>query len=134
MVLDRLVIDEVNRASEVGEPGSGKSVNVARVRGVLGEAALAAGFAGGRRGEQLLEDMDRAGIAHDFVRTAGETRLCTTVIDRAAGEATELVEEAPAASAAGWGAPIERVQARVAEAEVMGVSRALAPGAPAVFC
>ncbi|MDB5318944.1 MAG: tagatose-6-phosphate kinase [Phycisphaerales bacterium] len=150
MTVDRLVIDEVNRASAVHEHASGKSVNVARVLGVLGGAALdfgelsstelakvsrvAVGFAGGRRGEQLLEDMDRAGIAHDFVRTAAETRLCTTVIDRAAGQATELVEEAPAASAAEWAALIDRIEARVAGASVMVFSGTLAPGAPVDFC
>src|SRR5258706_16300879 len=102
MVLDRLVIDEVNRATEVHEHASGKSVNVARVLTVLGEAALAAGFFGGRRGDFLLQDMDQARIPHDFVRTTTQTRLCTTVIDRSTAQATELVEEAPTPSPAEW--------------------------------
>ena len=82
MVFNRLAIDDVNRAVEVHEHASGKSVNVARVLTALGEAALAAGFFGGRRGEFLMEDIARAGITHDFVQTASQTRLCTTVIDR----------------------------------------------------
>jgi tagatose 6-phosphate kinase len=142
MVVDRLVIDEVNRAVEVHEHASGKSVNVARVLGVLGEAALdfgelnrvAAGFAGGRRGDALLEDMARAKIAHDFVRTGAQTRLCTTVIDRAAGQATELVEEAPAASAGEWAELIDHIESRVAGAKAMVFSGTLAPGAPVDFC
>ncbi len=117
MVFERLELDEVNRAVEVHEYASGKSVNVARVLGVLGEEGLAVGFAGGRRGEFLLEEMTAAGIAHDFVRTAGQTRLCTTVIDRSTGQVTELVEEAPAASAGEWEELIARVDARVAGRE-----------------
>src|SRR5438045_3669048 len=99
MVFDRLVVDEVNRAQEVTEYASGKGINVARVLTQLGEAALAAGFAGGRRGEFLIEDCARWNVPTDFVRIAGETRLCTTIIDRANGAVTELVEETPPASA-----------------------------------
>src|SRR3954454_21838780 len=87
MVFDRLTIDEVNRASEVHEHASGKSVNVARVLTVLGEAALAAGFFGGRRGDFLLQDMDQALLPPAFIPPATQTRLCTTVIDRSAAQA-----------------------------------------------
>ena len=41
MVFPRLVIDEVDREATVYEHASGKSVNVARVLGVLGEQATA---------------------------------------------------------------------------------------------
>src|SRR5690349_12464607 len=104
LTFDRVKVDDVNRAADVHEYASGKAVNVARVLAVLGEAALAAGFSGGRRGEALLEDLTEAAIPHDFVSTAAQTRLCTTVIDRAAGTATELVEESPRASDAEWAA------------------------------
>jgi tagatose 6-phosphate kinase len=59
----------------------------------LGEDVIALGFAGGRRGEAMLADLDAAGIRHDFVRVEPETRQCITVIDRSDGSATELVEE-----------------------------------------
>ena len=134
MTFDRLAIDDVNRAREVHEHASGKSVNVARVLGVLGVEALAIGFAGGRRGEALLADMTAAGVAHDFVRTSRETRLCTTVIDRATGEATELVEEAPAASAREWEELAAKIEARAGGAGAIVYSGTLAPGAPADFC
>src|SRR5207248_1589956 len=134
MVVDRLVIDEVNRATEVHEHASGKSVNVARVLTVLGEAALAAGFSGGRRGDFLLKDMDQAGIPHDFLPTTAQTRLCTTVIDRSAGQATELVEEAPAALPDEWAALIARIEARLLDTNALVFSGTLAPGAPHDFC
>ena len=134
MVFDRLVVDDVNRAVEVREHASGKSVNVARVLTVLGEAALAAGFYGGRRGEFLMEDIGRAGIAQDFVRTEAETRLCTTVIDRWTGHATELVEEAPMALAGEWAELIGKIDGHLPSAKAVVFSGTLAPGAPVDFC
>src|SRR3954468_11346171 len=113
MVFDRVAVDDVNRAAEVHEYASGKAVNVARVLTVLGEAALAAGFSGGRRGEVLLEDLTRAGVPHEFVMTAAQTRLCTTVIDRAAGTATELVEESPRAWDPEWAKLIVMIDGRI---------------------
>lgn len=134
MVFNRLAIDDVNRAAEVHEHASGKSVNVARVLTTLGEAALAAGFAGGRRGEALLEEMTRAKIPHEFVRTEGQTRLCTTLIDRSTGQATELVEEAPAASEAEWEELMRMIDMRAGSAKAIVFSGTIAPGAPADFC
>jgi tagatose 6-phosphate kinase len=132
--VQRLQIDEVNRALTVHEHASGKSVNVARVLGVLGEAALATGFAGGRRGHALLEDMSRAAIPHDFVYTELQTRLCTTLIDQSTGAATELVEEAPAASPDEWKQLVARIQSLAATASAVVFSGTIAPGAPADFC
>ena len=133
MLFDRLALDDVNRAAEVHEYASGKAVNVARVLTVLGEAALAAGFAGGRRGDTLLEDLTKAGVPHDFITTVAQTRLCTTVIDRAAGTATELVEESPRASKAEWAAMTNLIESRISAARAAVFAGTLAPGAPPDF-
>src|SRR5579872_167130 len=93
MTFTRVTLDDVNRAVDVREYASGKSPNVARVLKTLGEDLLEIGFAGGVRGKMLLDDLAAAGIRCDFVQIASQTRLCTTVIDQAAGMATELVEE-----------------------------------------
>src|SRR5258708_3397627 len=61
MVFDRVTPDAVNRAREVHDYASGKSVNVARVVHTLGEPLLATGFVGGGRGEALLRDLDASG-------------------------------------------------------------------------
>ena len=102
MVFDRVEIDGVNRAVEVQEYASGKSPNVARVLRTLGADPLEIGFAGGDRGRLLLDDLIRAGIRCDFVNIPAQTRLCTTVIDRSNGTATELVEEHAAVSPLAW--------------------------------
>src|SRR4051812_36182556 len=86
MAFERLAIDDGNRAAEGHEHASGKGVNVARALPPLGETVLAAGFSGGRRGEALREDLRRSNVPHDMVDVMRETRLCTTVIDRATGQ------------------------------------------------
>ncbi|MEZ0264809.1 MAG: 1-phosphofructokinase family hexose kinase [Phycisphaerae bacterium] len=130
MVFDRLAVDDVNRAAAVREYASGKAVNVARVLGVLGETARLVGFAGGRRGQFLLEELAREGIAAEMIPVAGQTRLCTTIIDRATGVVTELVEEAPPASADEWAALDGAIDRLAPTAGALVFSGTLAPGAP----
>src|SRR5262245_49444270 len=131
MVVERLILDDVNRASEVLEYASGKSVNVAKVARLLGEGVMAVGIAGGRRGEVLLVELGRACVPHDFVRSAAQTRLCTTVVDRSTGEATELVEESAAASEREWADLARRVEAHWGRASVVVFSGTLAGGSAA---
>ena len=135
MVFDHLAFDEVNRAAEVHEYASGKSINVARVLHTLGEAALAIGFAGGPRGEFLLRELTREAIPHDFEPIASETRLCTTLIDLETGAVTELVEESPAATADEWQKLNHLIDATLQDGdiEVIVFSGTLASGAPADF-
>src|ERR1700733_9421480 len=96
MRFDRVVPDAVNRARQTHQYASGKSINAARVARTLGQGALALGFLGGPSGQFIRGDLDAAGIAHDFVEVPWPTRTCVTVIDAAAGTATELIEESPA--------------------------------------
>lgn len=133
MIFDRLKIDDVNRAAEVSEYASGKAINVSRVCATLDAPTQAILFAGGRRGEALLEDLRHAAIAHRAVHVAAQTRLCTTLIDRTAGTATELVEETPRASASEWKAFERAIDEALSAAQVAVFAGTLAPGAPADF-
>lgn len=131
LVFDRVTPDAVNRAREAYDYASGKSVNVARVVRTLGEEALAIGFAGGDRGAFLLRELACEGVRHDFVHVSAETRLCTTVIDRANGTATELVEEhARVEPPAAWDDLYARFDAALPRASVCVLSGSLPPGAP----
>src|SRR5690348_2984252 len=102
MVFERLVPDDVNRATEVSAYASGKSVNVARVLHTLGERPELVGFEGGLTGTALALDLKAAGIPHCLVNVGPPTRECITLIDRSAGTATELVEEARAVFPDDW--------------------------------
>jgi tagatose 6-phosphate kinase len=135
LVFDRLTLDDVNRAAVVDEYGSGKSVNVARVAALLGADVIATGFAGGDRGRFLLDQLAADGVRHDFQPIAGQTRLCTTVIDRAAGTVTELVEEHAAISDDEWHGLFARCErlARDRRPSVWVLSGSLPPKADAGF-
>jgi tagatose 6-phosphate kinase len=133
LVFDRVHLDAVNRAVDVRETGSGKSINVARVLHVLGEEVVASGFLGGDTGKFVREDLDRAGVCHDFVSVAPKTRTCVTVVDRGGGMTTELVEESKEVEKPAWGKLRGRVAEHLPRAKVMVLSGSLTPGAPQDF-
>jgi tagatose 6-phosphate kinase len=93
MSFDHLAIDGVNRTADVQQYASGKSVNAARVLHTLEIPVICSGFVGGDSGQFLLNDLDDSEIDHSFVRVDEATRLCITLVDRAARTATELIEE-----------------------------------------
>lgn len=72
-------------------PG-GKGINVARAVKILGRPVIATGFVGGRKGDQILADLNSEGILSDFVRVQGESRTYTAVIDSATNVVTEINE------------------------------------------
>lgn len=133
MIFERLAVDRVNRAKVVHDYASGKSVNAARVIQTLGGEVLASGFAGGVRGQLLCRDLDQAAVRHDFVTVASQTRQCITLIDRAGGSATELVEESAAIEEEGWRRLEEKLHLLLPRARVWVFSGTLAPGAPQNF-
>jgi tagatose 6-phosphate kinase len=133
MLFDRVEIDAVNRAAEVREYASGKSVNVAKVLRTLGHNAMATGFIGGTRGMLLAQHLDREGVGHAFINVTGQTRLCTTIIDRESGAVTELVEEASPVEPEEWAALKKRLEDLLPRASSWVFSGSIAPGAPADF-
>ncbi len=84
-----------NRAIDtVAFPG-GKGINVARAARILGRPVIATGFMGGRRGDQILADLNSEGILNDFVRIQDESRLTMAVVDPATNSVTEITEAGP---------------------------------------
>lgn len=128
MVFNRLVLDEVNRAIDVRNDASGKSINVARVLHTLGHEVLELGFLGGDSGHFIRQCLDREKIPHDFVSIALPTRTCTTVIDRSAGTTTELVEEPQPVDAHAWTELLKTLEANLWRAQALVLSGSLAPG------
>lgn len=75
-------------------PG-GKGINVARAAKNLGRPVIATGFIGGRKGDQIIADLNDEGILSDFVRIESESRTYTAVVDSATGVVTEVNEHGP---------------------------------------
>lgn len=133
MTFDRVKVDGVNRARQVADYASGKSINVARVLHTLGREPLATGFVGGSRGRMLCGDLDAAGIRHQFVTVKPQTRQCVTVIDRSAGVATELVEESAAVDESAWQELDRTLRSLLPQSKRWVFSGTLPPGAPQDF-
>jgi tagatose 6-phosphate kinase len=93
MQFDGLTIDGVNRAADVYEYASGKSINAARVMSRLGQptmAILPVGCSTGSRLQELIQTVER--LRPRCVEVQTPTRLCVTVIDRLQQTTTELIE------------------------------------------
>ena len=128
MRFGRLQTGGVNRAAEVHEHASGKAINVARVVHALGRPCLALVPLGGARGERVQRDLAETAIPAEAISVEAETRLCVTVIDEAAGQATELIEEhAPLPPAVG-GRLLEALEAKLARASALVLSGSVAAG------
>jgi tagatose 6-phosphate kinase len=133
LTFERVTIDQVNRAREVVHSPAGKSVNVAKITRTLGREALAITLLGGQTGAFIQDELRRAGVQGEFVEVPAPTRTCTTVIDRAAGTVTELVEESAAVQSEAAEQLLAKLEAHLAAARGLVLSGSLAPGVPSDF-
>ena len=133
MTFAKVVTNGVNRATEVSDYASGKSINAARVIHTLGRDVILTGFVGGSRGRMLCGDLDATGIRHDFVMVPAETRQCITVIDSSTSAATELVEESSPVDETCWKSLDLRLRVLLPNARAWIFSGTLPHGAPQDF-
>ncbi len=125
---DNLQPGEVNRARTVRAFASGKVLNVGLALHHLAAQAVTLAPLGGPNGERIRREFAELGASVHWVPTAGETRICTTLI---CGERhTELVE--PAISLAddelhAFDAAWRRL---AAAADVVVLTGSLPPGTP----
>jgi tagatose 6-phosphate kinase len=123
-----LRVGETTRVADVFERAGGKAVNAARVLDALGHEVLVMGFAGGRVGDAVVEELDRAGLVHDLVPIAGQTRRTLIVVDDEHEEPTGMSETGPEISPDEWHALVARFSAHEPAAVVLAGS--LPPGLP----
>ena len=137
-VLDRLEVGAVNRAAATYWCASGKVLNVAvalhQLSGQRPGETLALSTLGGAAFEPIDFELAGMGLARRWVRTLTHTRVCTTLVDRSTGVATELVENAQPIS----GQELAEFEAAFAEAvrhaEGVVLTGSLPPGvAPEFF-
>ncbi|MDR1143058.1 MAG: 1-phosphofructokinase [Spirochaetaceae bacterium] len=124
--VERLLPGKLNRLSSVTLDPGGKGINVSSVIKALGGRSLAAGFAGGNSGRELLERLNDRHIENDFITIASPTRLNLKVIDHG-GTLTELNEPGPEIGAAEWEA-MEGKLLSIAGADTIFVLSGSLPG------
>ena len=123
-----LRVGATNRVTDVFERAGGKAVNVARVLDALGHDVVVVGFAGGRVGDAVLAELDAAGLAHELVAIAGQTRRTLIVLEDGGGEPTGISEPGPCVSGDEWEAFADAFRSRVRDASAVVLSGTLPPG------
>jgi 1-phosphofructokinase family hexose kinase len=133
LVFDRLDLGEVNRAREAHWCASGKVLNVGVALGHLGADSQTVALAGGPPREAIERELTSLGIRHFLVTSHWSTRVCTTLLDRATGRTTELVENAGPVTAEEL-QEFTSVFSRVCiDADVVVLTGSLPAGAPETF-
>jgi len=89
---EALAPGQVNRALALHEFGSGKGLNAALILRCLGHEVSLLQIAGGINGRRHEQYCREVGVTPLCVQVAAETRVCSTLVDRASGQATELIE------------------------------------------
>ncbi len=130
LVFDSFHYGEVNRAAEVHWCASGKVFNAGIGVHHLGAESLTLAAAGGPPVVQIRAEMESLGVPLEIVETESATRVCTTILDRATGTMTELVENGRPVADAELDRFEERFAARVREAEALILIGTLPQGTP----
>ncbi len=110
-------------------PG-GKGINVARVVRQLGYDALATGFVGGGSGQFIEAELDKQGIAHDFVKVNGESRICLNIIRESDRSSTELLEPGPTIEPGDVERMKHKIRALAKRSQIVVFSGSIPDGAP----
>lgn len=88
--VDDLRVGSVNRGTASAVHAGGKGVNVAAVLADYGLPVTATGLLGGDNPTLFEELFARKGIRDEFIRIPGATRTAIKLVDRKAGQITEI--------------------------------------------
>lgn len=133
LVFERLEAGEVNRASEAHWCASGKVLNVGVALAHLGAESQTITLAGGLAREAIQRELSALGIRQTLVPAHWSTRVCTTLLDRATGRTTELVENAGPVTAEELAAFTRVFSQAAADAQLIVLTGSLPAGTPATF-
>ena len=133
MVFPSFRYGEVNRTAEVHWHAQGKVINAGIAAHHLGGPSLTLATLGGLPLAPIDRELAELGVARRWVVTESPTRVCTTILDRATGTMTELIEDAKPLRPAELD-EFRRVYAEeAAKAGVVVLTGSLPIGAPATF-
>lgn len=123
-------LGRVNRPNALHITAGGKGINVARVFQTLGGRAVATGFLAGRNGDLIEDLLAGEGIDSDFVRVAGESRICAAFVDPNARAVTELNETGPVVTHGDCCAVMAKMRELLPAHKAVIISGSIPPGAP----
>ncbi|MGA2064241.1 MAG: PfkB family carbohydrate kinase [Thermoguttaceae bacterium] len=131
LVFDHFRPGEVNRAGQSHWCASGKVLNAAVAAHRLGGPVLALVAAGGPHLAQMDRDLAALGVPRRWVVTQSATRVCTTILDQATGQMTELVPDGLPLTPAELDAFAAAYAEEAARADAVVLTGSLPAGAPA---
>lgn len=133
LVFDSFRYGEVNRAAEAHWSTQGKMTNAGIAAHHLGGPSLTLVPAGGPPLRQMDRELEALGVPHRWIETRAATRVCTTLLDRATGTMTELVENGRPLRPQELDAYLEAYAQEAARAEVVVISGSVPAGTPDSF-
>jgi 1-phosphofructokinase len=123
-------IGKTNRGQVDRLDAGGKGINVAKALQGFGSPVCALGWVAGNNGRFILDALSAQGIASDFIKVPGETRINLKIHDPEKGTETELNEPGFRVSAEHLEELRRNIQAHAPHCEVMVFSGSLPPDAP----
>lgn len=118
------------RVNAVVAVAGGKALNAAKTARLLGVPhVVCTGFAAGRTGRWIRDDLAARGIAEAFVEVPGESREDVLILDPAAGAETRVLEAGMPVDEAAVEALTGRVGELAANSDLVVVAGSLPPGA-----
>ncbi|MDQ7093692.1 1-phosphofructokinase [Desulfosporosinus sp. PR] len=117
----------VNRITKLQLDAGGKGINVSKVIQALQGESMALGVLAGHNGEFIQAEMERRGIAHDFLFIPGETRTNLKVVDSLNSTFTDINEPGTAISED----ELRQLEAKIFKDFAAGTSLVLSGSVPA---
>jgi 1-phosphofructokinase len=133
ITLERLVPYGLNRVTGTRTDPGGKGINVAKVLKNFGADVNVTGLIAGSQGALLLDSLNNAGIASDFLEIPGETRTNLKIFDRSVNRTTEINESGFHVSPEILDSFRRKFEKDVKEAEIAVLCGSLPPGVPEDF-
>jgi len=133
LVFDSFRYGEVNRAREARWCVAGKVCNAGNAAHHLGGPSLTLTVAGGTPLPEMSREFEELGVPARWIETEAATRVCTTILDEAAGTMTELVENGRPLRPSELDAYRAAYREEVAEAQVAVIIGSLPVGTPDSF-
>ena len=120
----------VNRARSVQCCASGKVLNVGSALQHLGVPQQTLSVVGGPTGELIAADLVQLGISARLIETDHPTRVCTTILDQATQQTTELVENSAQLPATTVNEYLQAFREELSSAELVVLSGSLPDATP----
>lgn len=130
VTLPRLEIGGLNRVREIRLDPGGKGINVAKVLRKFGMDVTAAGLIAGDQGRFIMRQLQREGIAAEFLEVDGETRTNLKIVDEETNITTEINESGFEISPENVSLLKQKLARLLEQASVLVIGGSLPPGVP----